>query len=140
MFQKTRKTRLNKAGFVRKGRNLNEALKKSSLVLFFCLSAIPAFAQSALTISQATASSTYSSYAASRTIDNSLSTYWRGASSQSYYWLSLDLGSSTSLSQISIYWNYTRGSSNYNIQGSNNNSTWTNLYTGLSSLGGSSNP
>lgn len=115
--------------------------QKSSLVLVFCLLAAPAFAQTQLTISQATASSTYSSYyPASNAIDNSLSTSWIGASNSSSWWLKLDLGSSKSLSSISIYWNYSRGSSNYNIQGSNDNSTWTNLYTGLSSLGGSSNP
>ncbi|MFH0826538.1 MAG: discoidin domain-containing protein [Candidatus Omnitrophota bacterium] len=111
------------------------------LLLFFSLQATSSFAQAQLTISQATASTTYSStYSASKTKDNNLSTYWRGASGKSSWWLKLDLGSSKYLNQISIYWSSTRGSANYNIQGSKDNSTWTNLYTGLSSLGGSTNP
>lgn len=110
------------------------------MTLFFCLFSVSAFALTELAISSATASSTYSSYTAAKTIDKNLTTYWRGANSKSYWWLKLDLGKVCTLTQISIWWNKTYGSANYNIQASNDNTTWTNLLTGLSSSGGTTNP
>jgi hypothetical protein len=111
------------------------------MALFFCLFSGLAFALTELPISSATASSTYSStYAASKAIDKNLTTYWRGASSQTYWWLKLDLGQARALNQISIWWNKSYGSSNYSIQASNDNTSWANLLTGLSSLGGTTNP
>lgn len=110
------------------------------MALFFCFFSVSAFALTELTISSATASSTYSSYTAAKAIDKNLTTYWRGANSKSYWWLKLDLGKGCALTQISIWWDKTYGSSNYNIQASNDNTAWTNLLTALSSSGGTTNP
>lgn len=117
-----------------------KVIQRVSLTLFFCLLARPLFAQVELPILSAAASSSYSSHTASKSIDKNLTTYWRGVTKKTYWWLTLDLGSASSLSQISIYWNKNYGSSNYSIQASNDNTNWTNLYSGLSSLGGTTNP
>lgn len=110
-------------------------------ILFFSLILRPAIALTELPISSAIASSYLSGYYGPvNAIDKNLSTYWVGARSKAYWWLVLDLGNTQSLSQISIYWYKGYCSSNYSIQGSNDNIKWTNILTGLSSLGGAVNP
>lgn len=97
-----------------------------------------------LSILSAIASSSNKSYPAARAIDKNLSSYWQGNwswfSRPTFWWLTLDLGKLCSLNKISIFWHKDYGSTNYSIQGSTNNSTWTSLYTGQSSAGGTSNP
>lgn len=128
-----------------------QILKRVSLTLFFCLICELTFAQTELSIFSATASSSYHSHTVAKSVDQSLSTYWRGVSRgtfawirvgfiKRYWWLKLDLGKSYNLTQISIWWHKDRGSTNYDIQASNDNVNWVNLYTGLSSAGGSTNP
>ncbi len=121
--------------------NRNKAIpKRVSLALFFCLCVNFAFAQSELPVSAVSASSYTGSSTAAKTIDKNLATYWQGALSKSFWWLTLDLGKSCSLSKISIFWNKDSGATNYAIQASTNNTTWVNLYSNLSSAGGSVNP
>ncbi|MBI4972828.1 MAG: discoidin domain-containing protein, partial [Candidatus Omnitrophica bacterium] len=126
--------------FRKNKKNNFRTLKRVSLTLFFCLLATSLYAQTELTISSATASSTYGSNTASKVIDKKLNTYWQGASGKSYWWLSLDLGKTCALEKLSLWWHKDYGSTNYNLQGSNDNSNWTNLLTGLSSSGGTTNP
>ncbi|MFH1354654.1 MAG: SpvB/TcaC N-terminal domain-containing protein [Candidatus Omnitrophota bacterium] len=108
-------------------------------MLFFVI-VIPAFAQTELPILSVSSSDYYRSYYPSNTIDGNLSSYWRGRDRKSYWWVEFDLGMPHNLSQISIHWNKSYGSSDYDIQGSNDGNDWTNLHVGLSSLGGSVNP
>jgi len=110
------------------------------MTLFFCLFTSLAFALTELPISSATASSTNGSYTAAKVIDKNLTTYWQGASNKAPYWLTLDLGKVCILNQISIWWNKSYGSTNYNIQVSSDNKTWINRLTALSSAGGTTNP
>ena len=99
---------------------------------------------SELIITAASASSSNGSYPAARAKDKNLSTYWQGnwsaLSKPKFWWLTLDLGKSCFLAKLSIFWNKDRGSTNYNVQGSANGSTWANLYAGLSSAGSVTNP
>lgn len=74
---------------------------------------------------------------------NRISIWWNkkhGLKNESPYWLDLDLGKECTLNQISIWWNRKHGSTNYNIQGSLNGSSWENLHTSLTSSGGTTNP
>jgi hypothetical protein len=118
----------------------NKIIIISATMFLFSLISHSVSAQSELSVSSVSASSYYSSYTASKAIDNSLSTYWRGASYKTYWWLKLDLGETASLTQISLWWHKDYGSTNYNIQVSANGTTWTNAYTALSSSGGGVNP
>ncbi|MEW6100897.1 MAG: discoidin domain-containing protein [Candidatus Omnitrophota bacterium] len=112
------------------------------LVLFFLfLCAAPGLADTELPITAAQASSSYSAtYAPAKAIDNNLLTHWAGGKSKTTWWLGLDLSSSKALSKISIYWQLGYCSSNYSIRASNDRVNWVNLYTNLSSLGGTTNP
>src|SRR3989338_849956 len=107
-----------------------------------CLATGLVFAEEELAISKAEAWSQYSSYySPSKAIDNNLTTtFWRGGTSQSTWWLNLDLSKGYSLTKISIWWHSQSGSRDYNIQGSTDGSNWTNLYYNLSSTGGTTNP
>jgi len=118
----------------------NKIIIISTAMFLFSLISHFVSAQSELSVSSVSASSYYGSYTASKAIDNSLSTYWRGASNKTYWWLKLDLGETASLTQISLWWHKDYGSTNYNIQVSANGTTWTNAYTALSSSGGGVNP
>ncbi len=110
-------------------------------VLFFCLLSNPSFADTELKVSSAAASSSLVYlFDASKAIDNNLNTTWIGGFPKTYWWLSLDLGQTYSLTQISIWWNRFLGSTNYNIQASNDGVNWVNLYSNLSSAGGTTNP
>ena len=125
--------------WLKKSRKMIKVLK---IIVFFSLffSSYSAFALTQLSVSAVTASSSSGTYTASKATDNNLSTYWQGATSKTPYWLNLDLGKSSSLYQLSILWDKTYGSTNYNIQVSSNGTSWTNVYTGLSSSGGTTNP
>ena len=51
------------------------------------------------------------------------------------WWLSLDLGKASKLSKLSILWDAAYGSTDYSIQGSNDNNTWINLLANQTSVG-----
>jgi len=53
------------------------------------------------------------------------------------WWLSLDLGKASKLSKLSILWDAAYGSTDYSIQGSNDNNTWANILANQSSAGSS---
>jgi hypothetical protein len=82
----------------------------------------------------ATASSTYGSNTPSRAFDGSTSTYWR-SSSNSTAWLRVDLGSAQTVGRAVIKWNGSYYARTYQLQVSNNGSSWTNVYS--TSSGGS---
>ncbi|MEW6100872.1 MAG: discoidin domain-containing protein [Candidatus Omnitrophota bacterium] len=111
------------------------------MALFFCLLSSLVLADTELPIAAAQASSSYNAtYSASKAIDNNFSTHWAGGKSKTSWWLGLDLGSANALSKISIYWQLGYCSGNYSIRASNDRVSWVNLYTNLSSLGGTANP
>lgn len=64
----------------------------------------------------------------SAAVDGNEGTRWESAHGVSPSWLTVDLGSAQNLSQVSIHWEAANAAS-YQIQGSNNNSTWTTLKT-----------
>lgn len=107
-------------------------MRKLALVAILLLILHPAFADTQLKVVTATDKSPYGSYYTPSAIDGSLITYWF-VYTDLPAWLKLDLGKSCSLSKISIFWKQYFGSPNYDIQGSNDNLNWANLYTGLSS-------
>jgi len=100
----------------------------------------------------ATASSTYANYiqdyGPQKTVDNNLNNnnYWIGEGDYkvNFWWLQLDCGDVYNLGSISVYWYnnsiHDYGSSNYDIQISSDGETWTNLYTGLTTVGGTGSP
>ena len=111
----------------------------STIILFTATS----FAQAQTEISlTAIASGSYGRNTPDRAVDGNLSTYWNGPFSWSgrTCWLRLDSGDTYSLSSISIWWHNRYGATNYDIQISSDGSSWTSLYTGLSSTGGATNP
>ena len=115
-------------------------LFQGGLGLFLCFWAVSSYAQSELPIVSATASSYYSIYTPAKTKDNNLSTYWRGASYKTYWWLKLDFGTAYPLEQVSLWWHKDYGSIDYAIQTSSDGVNWTNRYANLSSSAGTTNP
>lgn len=77
----------------------------------------------------ASASSTYSSsYAASKAIDGSTSSYWRSSGSGTQ-WLRVDLGSSKSISKVVVDWNSSYYARSYRIETSSDGYSWTSRYS-----------
>ena len=74
------------------------------------------------------------SWPASNATDGSLSTRWSSAFSDPQ-WLEVDLGSTQSICQVTIYWE-TAYAKAFQIQTSNDNSTWTTIYSTTTSTGG----
>jgi len=96
----------------------------------FSLTAAPVNAN--LAIGKAfTASRTYSStYAASKAGDDDTATYWRsGSTSYSSDWLKVDLGSSQMVQKVEVAWASSRHATNYTVQVSTDNSSWTQVYS-----------
>lgn len=77
-----------------------------------------------LNIAAATASTALTP--AANAIDKNSGTRWESAHALDPSWLVLDLGSSKTLSSIAIDWE-AANAADYTIQGSNDNSSWTNL-------------
>jgi len=71
---------------------------------------------------------------ASYAVDGSLTTRWSSAFNDNQ-WLTVDLGSAKSLSQVVIHWETAYGKQ-YLIQGSNDNTNWTTLFTQNNGAGG----
>ena len=71
---------------------------------------------------------------ANHAIDGNLGTRWESSHGVDPSWLVYDLGTKTTLSNITIHWE-TANAADYFIQASNDNSTWTTLAseTGLAS-------
>nr|WP_052568762.1 discoidin domain-containing protein [Ktedonobacter racemifer] len=83
----------------------------------------------------ATASSIQSSdLAASNAVDGNTGTRWGSASSDPQ-WLQVDLGSSQSICKVVLQWEAAYGKA-YQIQVSNDASTWTNIYSTTTGAGG----
>lgn len=59
-------------------------------------------------------------------VDGNMSTRWESAHGVDPSWISVDLGSEKSLSSVVIYWEAANAAT-YEVQGSNNNSTWSTL-------------
>ncbi len=82
-----------------------------------------------------TASSTQgASWPASNATDGSTTTRWSSAFSDPQ-WLEVDLGSTQSICQVTIYWEAAYAKS-FQIQTSNDNSTWTSIYSTTTGTGG----
>lgn len=77
-----------------------------------------------LTIASATASTQLQ--APGFAIDGNSGTRWESAHALDPSWITLDLGSAKTLSSIAIDWE-AANAADYKVQGSNNNSTWTDL-------------
>jgi beta-glucanase (GH16 family) len=78
----------------------------------------------ALNIASATASTALTP--AANAIDKNNGTRWESAHALDPTWLVLDLGSSKTLSSIAIDWE-AANAADYSVQGSNDNTNWTNL-------------
>jgi F5/8 type C domain/Ricin-type beta-trefoil lectin domain len=83
----------------------------------------------------ATASSTENaSFPASAAVDGNTGTRWSSAFSDPQ-WLEVDLGSSQTICQVGLDWETAYGTG-YQIQVSNDNSTWTTIYSTTTGTGG----
>ncbi|MEU8815466.1 discoidin domain-containing protein [Actinoplanes sp. NPDC048796] len=84
----------------------------------------------------ATASSTEASgaYAASEAVDGNTGTRWSSAFSDPQ-WLQVDLGSSQAITRVELNWE-TAAAKAFQIQVSDNASTWTNVYSTTTATGG----
>lgn len=80
----------------------------------------------------ATASSTGGAGGANLAVDGSMATRWESQHGIDPSWIVLDFGSQVDLTSISIFWE-AANAANYQIQGSNNNASWTTL---ISETGG----
>ncbi|BCJ44062.1 hypothetical protein GCM10010168_08750 [Actinoplanes ianthinogenes] len=87
----------------------------------------------------ATASSTEASgaYLASEAVDGNLGSRWSSAFSDPQ-WLQVDLGSSQSISRVELNWE-TAAAKAFQIQVSENASSWTSIYSTTTSTGGNQN-
>jgi F5/8 type C domain/Beta-1,3-glucanase/Putative Ig domain len=74
------------------------------------------------------------SWPASNATDGNLSTRWSSAFSDPQ-WLEVDLGSTQSICQVAIHWE-TAYAKAFQIQASNDNSTWTTIYSTTAGTGG----
>ena len=74
------------------------------------------------------------SWPASNATDGSLTTRWSSAFSDPQ-WLEVDLGSTQSICQVAIHWE-TAYAKAFQIQTSNDNSTWTTIYSTTTGTGG----
>jgi fibronectin type 3 domain-containing protein len=83
----------------------------------------------------ATASSVQAAgYPASNAVDGNLSTRWSSAFSDPQ-WLQVDLGATHTISQVTIYWESAYATA-FQIQTSNDGTTWTTIYSTTTSTGG----
>ena len=74
------------------------------------------------------------SFPASNAVDGNLSTRWSSAFSDPQ-WLEVDLGSTQSICQVTLNWETAYGKA-FQIQTSNDNSTWTTIYSTTTGTGG----
>ncbi len=82
----------------------------------------------------ATASSVQAGYPASNAVDGNLSTRWSSAFSDPQ-WLEADLGAAHTISQVVLYWE-TAYATAFQIQTSNDGTTWTTIYSTTTGTGG----
>lgn len=86
----------------------------------------------------ATASSTNGSNTPSNAVDGSTSTYWRSGSlsSSTITWLQVDLQTVQTISRVVVKWNGSYYAKNYQIQISNDATSWSTVYTDNAGNGG----
>lgn len=71
------------------------------------------------------------SYPANNAFDKSTGTYWRSSSTTAGQWIGFDYGSAKTISKMRVNMSYSSGRINaYKIQGSDNNSDWTDIASG----------
>ena len=111
-------------------------MKKSIIVPIAVLSVLligfAAHADEQISPLTATASSQYSSYGVSRTVDGSMASFWLGGFYSSPWWIKFDTGRVHFITNVTIYWlenGYAAG--NYDILVSNDDANWTEVYSGL---------
>src|SRR5690349_15936222 len=87
----------------------------------------------------ATASSTEAAgaYLASEAVDGNTGTRWSSAFADPQ-WLQVDLGGTNTISRVELNWETAAGKA-FQIQVSDNASTWTSIYSTTTSTGGSQN-
>ena len=84
----------------------------------------------------ASASSTESSsLGAANAVDGKTTTRWASKEGSDPQWISVDLGVSTAISQVKLNWEAAYGKA-YTIQTSDDNKTWTTIYTTTAGHGG----
>ena len=88
-----------------------------------------------LPVTQATASSSGVAGGPERAVDGFLSTRWESSFGVDPSWLEVDLGAAFELTEVIIYWEVASAAT-YEIQGSNDGSTWTVLSSESSSVSG----
>jgi glucosylceramidase len=83
----------------------------------------------------ATASSVTGTNTANLAVDGNAGTRWESAQGVDPQWIRVDLGSTQSICRVRLNWETAYGKS-YQIQTSNDGTTWTNIYSTTSSDGG----
>ncbi len=86
-------------------------------------------------ISSVSASTAAAGYEADKANDDNAATYWKCATSDASPWITAALGGFLPVNKIQLVWGTTSASS-YKVQVSNDNSTWTDVYTTTSGGGG----
>ncbi|MBA3705614.1 MAG: discoidin domain-containing protein, partial [Bacteroidetes bacterium] len=81
------------------------------------------------TLPSAASSIENATHPSSAAFDGDLNTRWTSVWSSNPQWLSVDLGSIKKISGVKLYWEYTFKATSYEIQVSNNNTTWTSVYS-----------
>ena len=94
---------------------------------------LPAPAQ--IPVTQATSSTSGVAGGPERAVDGFLSTRWESSFGIDPSWLQVDLGSAFDLTEVIIYWE-AASAATYEIQGSNDGTTWTVLASESSSVSG----
>ena len=94
-----------------------------------------------LKITTVTASSTYynsPSYSPDKAIDGNEYTYWIGGMNMAPWWIAFDIGKIEKVDRIVIKWYnyYYYIPQSYDIQISSDGVSWTNLFTGIQGVGG----
>jgi hypothetical protein len=76
-----------------------------------------------------------SGYVATNAVDGSAATRWASVSKVDPQWIRVDLGTTRSLSKVSLVWDLSCATS-YRIETSNDDTTWTSVYSTITGDGG----
>lgn len=116
------------------------AVTRAQMAVFLCRTFDIQVFVSAKVYSTVSSSTETAPYYDDNTLDNNLTTYWQGKSASSPWWLKYDLGSIYNLSYVTIYWHKDYGAANYDLQISNDNLSWTTVYSAQSTPASTTNP